>query len=90
MNRPFLPAISDKSATGPAGRLGAAVVDVSEAGFVVVVGPDFPLLPLEHAERSAASRVHAMSTAGGTALRCIRLVVHRAAGYRREKVTEAG
>src|SRR6476660_7051964 len=84
MNRPVLPgSSSDTSAAGPAGRAGAMVVEVLGTGLVVAV--DLGLsLPPEQAETSTASTVHVMSAAGGTALRCIRLVVHRAAGRKGE------
>jgi hypothetical protein len=83
MNGPLPPAISfDKSAAGPAGRAGAVVDDVPGAGIVVVVDPDFPLLPLEQADASTASTVHTTIAADGRFLskRCIRLVVRPAAG----------
>jgi len=90
MNRPLRPGISDRSATGPAGRSGAAVVDVSGAGLVVVVGPDFPLLPLEQAETSTASTVHATHAADGTVLRCISIGLPSARGQGWQKVTDEG
>jgi hypothetical protein len=74
MNGRLRPVIScDKSAAGPAGRTGAVVVDVLAAGAVVVVDPDLPLLPLEHADATTASTVHATSAADGTVLakRCM-------------------
>src|SRR4029079_11279142 len=84
MNRPLLPGISfDTSAAGPAGRVGAVVVDVLGTGLVVTVDRGLSL-PLEQAERSTTSTVKVMSTAGETALRCIRLAVHRAAGRKGE------
>src|SRR5438128_8465736 len=62
----------DKSAAGPAGRAGAVVVD--EAGSGVVVSACLLLLPLEHADATTASTVHATIAAGGAvfAKRCMR------------------
>src|SRR3989442_12585195 len=61
----------DKSAAGPAGRAGAVVVD--EAGSGVVVAACLLLLPLEHADATTASTVHATIAAGGAVFpkRCI-------------------
>src|SRR4051812_2290533 len=67
MNGGFAPVISfDTSAAGPAGR--GSVVVVDELGAGVVVGADFPLLPLEHADANSASTAHA--TNGRTLSRC--------------------
>jgi len=71
----------DKSAAGPAGRGVVLVVDVPAEGVVVVVAPDFPLLPLEQADASNASTEHAIITADDLvrALGCTRLAFRPAA-----------
>jgi len=86
MNGPLPPVISfDKSAAGPAGRAGAVVVDGPVVGFVVVVDPDLLLPPLEHADASSASTMHAPIAPDGVACskRCTRLAFHPTTGTRR-------